>query len=434
MSKLSLLKFVVRPGEVAAGIRRLGVKGAVTHGLRRMGAAMERALLGPAQLRINPMGAVCNHACGMCWLQHLPPGEKEREFRQDRESAMTLEEYRKLFDGMPAGLTEVNVVGGGEPLVHPQCTEIMREIKRRGWRGYLISNGTLMREPVARAMVEMGWDLTRLSVHAGDRETFRAIHGVDHFERLRDNLRTFDRLRREAGRERVCAMHVHHVIQRENLDAIAPMFAFAEEVGADQIVFEIVFALSPEVRMTKAELGRAADALEAGARTAKLPSNALAIAAALRQEQRDAPSERLPKPVRAPAAPAPAAAAPSEFAVAVAAPSAGPGAPPATAPAAAPAAPAPAPAAPAPTRAHVEPPYRPANRCSVGFDSALITAQGLVVPCCFSTEVMGNVRERSFREIWYGKTYSDFRRRLIRGQFADYCSAVRCKLRSFLHD
>ena len=81
-----------------------------------------------------------------------------------------------------------------------------------------------------------------------------------------------------------------------------------------------------------------------------------------------------------------------------------------------------------------EPPYRPANRCSVGFDSAMINAHGWVQPCCFSTEIMGSVRRQTFREIWYGEKYENFRQRLIRGQFAEYCSRVRCKLKSFLHD
>lgn len=418
MSKLSLLKFVVKPHEVMAGLRRLGGKGAVMHGMRRMSATMGRAMLGPAQLRINPMGAVCNHACGMCWLQHLPPGAKEVEFRKDRATSLTLDEYRALFDGMPPGLTEVNVVGGGEPLAHPQCIDIMREVKRRNLRGYLISNGTLMREKQSQAMVEMGWDLTRLSVHAGDAATFRAIHGVDHFERLRDNLRIFDRLRRAAGRERSIAMHVHNVIQRENLDAIPQMFEFAQDVGADNMVFEVVFALSPEIRLTKDECRQAAEALSSEAANSPLPSNAQQIAAELLRDQASAPEEPLAKPPAADPTPAAATEEPTIWPMAT---GPAPDAPPAEPP---------PPAEPV----NGAPPYRPANRCSVGFDSAMVTAQGQVVPCCFSTEVMGCVRQHSFREIWYGKTYTDFRQRLIKGQFPGYCSTVRCKLRSFLHD
>ena len=60
--------------------------------------------------------------------------------------------------------------------------------------------------------------------------------------------------------------------------------------------------------------------------------------------------------------------------------------------------------------------------------------KGDVLPCCFSNEVMGNVREQSFRDIWFGERYSDFRQRLINVRFSQYCIDVRCKLASFLHD
>lgn len=415
MSKASLFHFLVQPGEVVRGVRRLGGKGAVLHGIRRTGAAMERALLGPAQLRINPMGAVCNHTCPMCWLQQLDPDEKKRQFQVDREQGLRLADYEAMLESMPPGLTEVNVVGGGEPLVHPECVEIMRAIKRRGLRGYLISNGTLLKEPVARAMVDMRWDLTRISTHAGDAETYAAVQGVDHFERLRENLKTFDRLRREAGVEAGCALHVHHVLQRQNLGTFARMFAFSEDVGADYVKFEIVFALSPAQQLDADELAAAAAELAACAATARVDSNAAEIVASL---ERESAAFRTAEPTR-PAPPAPTA--PTAL----------------TAEPAAPELPADQVVDPEPAHPIVpvpDAPYRPANRCSVGFDSAFVTAQGEVMPCCFSDESMGNVRDQTFREVWYGARYRDFRKRLINGEFADYCSSVRCKLRSFLHD
>lgn len=401
MSKSSLFKFLVQPGEVVRGVRRLGGKGAVLHGMRRTGAAMERALLGPAQLRINPMGAVCNHTCPMCWLQHLEPDFKKQLFKEDREQGMNLAEYEAMLDSMPAGLTEVNVVGGGEPLVHKECVGIMRAVKRRGIQGYLITNGTLLDEDVARALVDMRWDLTRISTHGGDAHTYELVQGVNHFEKLKKNLQTFDRLRREAGLRETCALHVHHVLQRENIDTVPLLFQFAEDVGADRVIFELIFALSDDKRLNPEELERTAAALEQVARTAQVPSNAEKIAASMRQERDQLRAEAQAR--QAAAAPAPAAAN-------------GHGEPP------------------HPHVAVPDAPYKPANRCSVGFDSAFVTSRGDVMPCCFSDEVMGNVREASFRDIWYGERYVDFRKRLINGQFSDYCIKVRCKLTSFLHD
>ncbi|MFH0945855.1 MAG: radical SAM/SPASM domain-containing protein [Planctomycetota bacterium] len=418
MSKLALFRFLARPGEIVRGVRRLGGRGAMLHGLRRAGASMEWAVLGPAQLRINPMGTVCNHTCSMCWLAQLTPEEKQEQQQIDREQGMSLEQYLALLDGMPPGLTEVNVVGGGEPLVHPDCIEIMAEIKRRRLSGYLMTNGSLMKESVARAMVDMSWDLTRISTHAGDRDTYRLIHGVDHFERVRNNLLAFDRIRREKGRGVRCKIHTHYVLQRENIDTIPAMFRFAEEISADHIVFEIVFPFSAAVLLSPAELKRGIALLRESAEGARVSSNAVEIVHLMERELREsAPSA--PPEVAAPAPPEAVASAPQKEA-------------PCKSPAAASlgnngsARAMPPPAIPAF--------YRPANRCSVGFDSSFITALGDVLPCCFADEVMGNVKEQSFREIWHGPKYTAFRKRLINGRFTGYCSRFRCKLTSFLHD
>jgi MoaA/NifB/PqqE/SkfB family radical SAM enzyme len=371
MGKLALFDFVRDPSQVVQGVQLLGLKGALLHGARRIGAAAEWAVLGPAQIRITPMSVTCNHTCPMCWLQHMEPDLLKSAKRFEAKNRMGLDEYERLLDGIPPGLTQVNVVGGGEPLVHPECVGIMKEIKRRGLRGYLITNGSLMREPTTRAMIEMRWDLTRVSVHAGDRETYRKVQGVDAFDRVRTNLKTFDRLRREARVQKQCELQVQHVIQRENIPTIDKLFAFAEEVGADRLELEIIFPLSETESLTADELRRAREMVMACAKQASIPCNMERVIPLLTREEHLVRSDE---------------------------------------------------------------PFRPANRCSVGFDSAFIGAFGDVTPCCFSDEVMGNVREQSFHEIWRNQKYESFRRRLINGQFAGYCIKNRCRLTQFLHD
>lgn len=60
-----------------------------------------------------------------------------------------------------------------------------------------------------------------------------------------------------------------------------------------------------------------------------------------------------------------------------------------------------------------------ANHCWKLWHSCVITWDGLVVPCCFDKDAehrLGNLRERSFREIWRGAAYRDFRRAILRGR------------------
>ncbi len=67
------------------------------------------------------------------------------------------------------------------------------------------------------------------------------------------------------------------------------------------------------------------------------------------------------------------------------------------------------------------------NFCSLVYSSALINADGSVVPCCYDYNgkyVMGNVFEQSLRSIWRGKEYQNFRRSILRdrGQM-DICNS-----------
>lgn len=332
---------------------------------------MGTALAGPSLLRINPMDYVCNHTCPMCWLQHLPDEELGRRKKRDLESGMNLSDYVRLFGGMLPGLELVDVVGGGEPLAHPDAIEIMREIRRRGWRGTLTTNGTLLKEAAVRRIVEMKWNVVRVSVSAGDAETYRKVHGADHFGALRCNLAAFHKLRNgSSGGARDCELVVFHVLQKENAGAVDGLFAIAEEAGANFIEFDKIIPYGPGKSLGTGELQQLRDALQVCARDSHIPCNLDQILAELDAEMRCA-AEGMP--------------------------------------------------------------FVPAKYCSAGFDQSFITAQGDVLPCCFSSEVMGNVRDRSFREIWRGRKYRGFRTRLINGRFANYCIENRCTLPEVLH-
>ena len=59
------------------------------------------------------------------------------------------------------------------------------------------------------------------------------------------------------------------------------------------------------------------------------------------------------------------------------------------------------------------------NHCWKMWHSAVITWDGRVVPCCFDKDAhhaLGNVRERSFAEIWHSAPYQRFRQTLLRSR------------------
>lgn len=56
------------------------------------------------------------------------------------------------------------------------------------------------------------------------------------------------------------------------------------------------------------------------------------------------------------------------------------------------------------------------NSCRRMFSSAVITWDGNLVPCCFDKNakyVMGNINEKTFKQIWNSKKYSEFRDKIF---------------------
>lgn len=59
------------------------------------------------------------------------------------------------------------------------------------------------------------------------------------------------------------------------------------------------------------------------------------------------------------------------------------------------------------------------NHCWKLWHACVITWDGLVVPCCFDKDAshqLGNLKHLSFQEIWQGKPYVDFRKKLLMGR------------------
>jgi radical SAM protein with 4Fe4S-binding SPASM domain len=58
-------------------------------------------------------------------------------------------------------------------------------------------------------------------------------------------------------------------------------------------------------------------------------------------------------------------------------------------------------------------------RCLRLWLNPVVTWDGSVIPCCFDKDadfVMGNLKNESFRSIWNGSKYNDFRKKILTGR------------------
>jgi len=149
----------------------------------------------PIELSLDP-GHLCNFGCPHCNAQRylvINPNEVPED-----KKLMTREHLRKIIDFMANwGARGVCIGGGGEPLMNRNVWNLPSYIKEKGMKSSFATNGSLINEDVAREMMNCRW--VGVSVDAGTREIFNKVHGVDHFEKVIENLKVLVKLKRETG-------------------------------------------------------------------------------------------------------------------------------------------------------------------------------------------------------------------------------------------
>jgi MoaA/NifB/PqqE/SkfB family radical SAM enzyme len=137
---------------------------------------------------------LCNAKCVFC-----PRDEMHRQ-----QGIMDMDLFRKVVDECAAlGITHVRLHNYGEPFLDRRLVDKVRYAKTRGIAEVgMISNGSLITPGIAQGLIDAGLDAINISVDASGKETFERTRVNLDYDVVIDNIRTLDRLRREAGRSR----------------------------------------------------------------------------------------------------------------------------------------------------------------------------------------------------------------------------------------
>jgi MoaA/NifB/PqqE/SkfB family radical SAM enzyme len=137
---------------------------------------------------------ICNAKCVFC-----PRDEMHR-----RQGIMSLELFKKVVDECAElGITHVRMHNYGEAFIDRKLVEKVRYAKQTGIREVgMISNGSLISEPVARGMIEAGLDAINISVDASGKEVFEATRIGLKYDKVIANIERLLRLRSESGKRR----------------------------------------------------------------------------------------------------------------------------------------------------------------------------------------------------------------------------------------
>lgn len=129
---------------------------------------------------------------------------------------------------------EASFFGYGESLLSKHLEEYVRLSKKDGLMATILTNGTLLREKRARALIDAGIDDLAVSFDGASKEVFEDIRRGASYDRVVDNLKTVVRLRNESGRG-LPIIQIQFTASNKNIHELPALVRLAAGWGLDVI-------------------------------------------------------------------------------------------------------------------------------------------------------------------------------------------------------
>lgn len=135
---------------------------------------------------------VCNALCPNCPYTNSSIRSDYKDTRYMGE-----ETFKKIADEVGQYGAWLRISGGGEPMMHPQFLELMCYAKEKGCKLGIITNGSMLSEPIARKLLEIGVEMLEFSVDADNADDYDIVRKGLKFDKLVDTIRMVYSMRNE---------------------------------------------------------------------------------------------------------------------------------------------------------------------------------------------------------------------------------------------
>lgn len=160
----------------------------------------------PRIIKIDICNA-CNYACVFC-----PQAKQEGKIGNIDDILCK----RIMKDAYKEGAREICFSSTGEPLLNPRLPDYILLAKGIGYEyTFFNTNGFLMDEALAKKIIESGADSVKFSINAAAKN-YKLVHGGGSYERVIENLKIFDRVRKE--KRSSCHLYVSYVATKYTID------------------------------------------------------------------------------------------------------------------------------------------------------------------------------------------------------------------------
>jgi MoaA/NifB/PqqE/SkfB family radical SAM enzyme len=196
----------------------------------------KKAFIGPEIVDLDLTNR-CNLTCVGC-PYHSPIIPLEQRF-ESRQQDFPLVLFQKLLGQLEAVHAHTLVFqGSGEPLLHPQITEMLQAASSRGFATHLLTNGILMDGNIAEGILDAGTHGIRISLWASNENEYTLNYPgtpVKFFSCIQDNIKRLNELKiKKRSKTRVllyCVINVH------NMASLNKFVQIARETDCDGLHF-----------------------------------------------------------------------------------------------------------------------------------------------------------------------------------------------------
>jgi MoaA/NifB/PqqE/SkfB family radical SAM enzyme len=136
----------------------------------------------------------------------------------------------------------MQLVGAGEPMLHPQFGRLMRSIHKHRLQSIVYTNGTLLTEKRCRELMDFAPGILRISMGAYSEDSYTALHPhqkAGMFGKILAGIARLAVMKAESG-ARHPILELCIPIDRENMGRFAEMAKLAHETGINRIHYSVV--------------------------------------------------------------------------------------------------------------------------------------------------------------------------------------------------
>lgn len=185
-------------------------------------------LKGPVRVIYEPT-IHCNLRCPMCDRTHKTEYKKHKEDQLPTEVSLQF-----LNDIATMGATNIQLIGGGEPLMHPDILTFIECIKKQGLHLHLWTNGTLITEKNADFLASH-CDIITVSLDSPREEVNDQLRGL-----LGATKRSINGLKLLRKADPNIYLRIHSVLSARNIPHLNDFLPLIDEIGLNEVGGAIV--------------------------------------------------------------------------------------------------------------------------------------------------------------------------------------------------